>query len=248
MSLKRTSGKLRWPLLAMSVLFIAFVQKSSLLAASSGQAPPLETISASTEKGDVPPKNAGNAPVTSAVLINASARQALNRTCSVLASAKKMTYHAEVTFDSVLPSYVKLQYAGAMDVAVEWPDHPAISSKSYLGAEAIWYNGETLTLFDPAHDVYTSLSVQGSLDEMLVKVAKRNNLSMPLAPLDFNDPCGNAYSHIQHGKYVGLNDVSGVTCDHLAFTQADLDWQIWIAHSGKPLPEKIVIIYKEIPV
>jgi hypothetical protein len=36
-------------------------------------------------------------------------------------------------------------------------------------------------------------------------------------------------------------------CDHLAFRQAGVDWQIWIEQGDKPVPRKVVITYKELP-
>jgi hypothetical protein len=49
------------------------------------------------------------------------------------------------------------------------------------------------------------------------------------------------------GGYVGVNDVNGVACDHLAFSSSKVDLQLWLQHSGKPLPRKIVINYRTEP-
>lgn len=49
------------------------------------------------------------------------------------------------------------------------------------------------------------------------------------------------------GGYVGVNDVNGVACDHLAFSSSEVDLQLWLQHSGKPLPRKIVINYRTTP-
>jgi hypothetical protein len=35
--------------------------------------------------------------------------------------------------------------------------------------------------------------------------------------------------------------VKGVKCDHYAFHQADVDWQVWIEQGPQPLPRKLVI-------
>jgi hypothetical protein len=40
--------------------------------------------------------------------------------------------------------------------------------------------------------------------------------------------------------------VIGVECDHLAFRNADTDWQIWIESGAKPIPRKYVITSKGI--
>jgi hypothetical protein len=187
------------------------------------------------------------ASTNAAPVIDPEVRQVLNRACRELSSARTVTYHAEINFDSVLPSHVKLQYAAEMDTAIKRPNRLSISYKSDLGAKAIWYDGETVTILDHTHKVYASIPAPDSIDAMFTQAADERKLSIPLEGFDLNNPCRRAYRDIQRGKYVGVNDVSGVDCDHLAFIQQDADWQLWIDHRKKPLPSKIVITYKNRP-
>jgi hypothetical protein len=187
------------------------------------------------------------AAANAAPVIDPQVRHVLNRACRELSSARTVTYHAEINFDSVLPSGVKLQYAGEMDAAIKRPNRLSISYKSDLGAKASWYDGETVTILDPTHKVYASIPAPDSIDAMFTQVTDERKLSIPLEGFDLNNPCRRAYRDIQRGKYVGVNDVSGVDCDHLAFIQQDADWQLWIDHRKKPLPRKIVITYKNRP-
>jgi hypothetical protein len=189
----------------------------------------------------------GAGAASAAPVIDPEARQVLESACSQLSSAKTFTYHAEISFDSVLPSSAKLQYAGAMDVAIKRPNRLAVSYQSDLGAKAIWYNGKTVTILDPAHRAYASYSAPDSIDAMLVQAAEEKNFSIPLARLDFDHPCQSVLPQIQRGTYVGVNDVGGVNCHHLAFTQRELDWQLWADQGKEPWPRKIVITYKNLP-
>jgi hypothetical protein len=210
--------------------------------AASGPSPAAATSQAA-------PGNAG-APAGSAKAqpsIDPLVREVMKGVCNELASARTMTYHAEINFDTVLPSYVKLQYAAEMDTAIKRPDQLAITYKSDLGAKDIWYDGKTLTIFDPAHRVYAASAAPDSIDAMLRQVSEEKNLSVPLEGFDFSHPCERVYPKIQRGKYVGVNDVGGIDCDHLAFIQQDLDWQLWIEHGKNPVPRKIVITYKKLP-
>jgi hypothetical protein len=133
-----------------------------------------------------------------------------------------------------------------LNTAIKRPNRLAISYKSDLGAKAIWYDGTTLTIYDPAHRVYASTVAPDSIDAMLTQVADEKNLSIPLEGFDFSNPCRRAYGNIQRGKYVGINDVGGVACDHLAFIQPNADWQLWIDHGETSLPRKIVITHKNV--
>ncbi|MBV8773698.1 MAG: DUF2092 domain-containing protein [Deltaproteobacteria bacterium] len=179
--------------------------------------------------------------------IDAKVRQILDKACRQLSSTKTITYHAEITFDSVLSSGVKIQYAAALDTAIQRPDHLTINYKSDLGAKVIWYDGKNLTIYDPAHRAYATTAAPPSIDSMFRQVADEKHLSIPLEGFDFSNPCKRAYRDIQRAKYIGVNDVDGVDCDHLGFIQQEADWQLWVDHAGKPLPKKIVITYKKVP-
>jgi hypothetical protein len=179
--------------------------------------------------------------------VDPRATQILRRACTVLADSHAFTFHAEINFDQVMPSEVKLQFAGASDFAVRRPNALAVDYESDLGAKRLWYNGKTLTIFDAPTMTYASTPVPPSIDGMLESVAEMHNLTIPLADLALSNPCEKINNKILFGSYVGVGDVGGVACDHLAFAQSNVDWQIWIQRSGKPLPRKVVINYRTTP-
>ena len=45
---------------------------------------------------------------------------------------------------------------------------------------------------------------------------------------------------------VGKSVVGGVRCDHIAFRNAEVDWQIWIQEGAKPLPRKFIVTSKRV--
>jgi hypothetical protein len=171
----------------------------------------------------------------------------LSQACGVLGSAKAFTFHAEITFDQVLPSAVKVQFAGAMDFALQRPGELAVDYRSDLGAKELWYQNGDLTIFDPPHMVYATAAMPPSIDGMLEYAAANNNIAIPLSDLAYADPCQRIRKQVVFGGYVGINDVNGIACDHLAFSSAKVDLQLWLQHSGKSLPRKIVINYRTEP-
>ena len=179
--------------------------------------------------------------------IDPRADQLLNRSCDDLASSKAFTFHAEITFDKVLPSNVKLQFAAAADYAIQRPDQLAVEFHSDLGGKQIWYNGTKVTILDPPHMVYASTEVPASIDEMMERLEDIHNLSIPLADLAYSHPCEMFRKGVIYAAYIGVNDAAGEDCDHLAFTKNDVDWQVWLQRTGRHLPRKIVINYGSAP-
>ena len=171
----------------------------------------------------------------------------LTKTCSALGSADAFSFHAEILFDQVLPHAVKVQYAAEMNFALQRPDELVVDYHSDLGGKQLWYQDGTLTIFDEPHMMYASMKVPSSIDAMLDQVAATEHLTLPLSNLAYRDPCARIRKQILYGSYIGVNDVNGVACDHVAFSSNKVDLQLWLDRSGKPVPRKIVINYRTEP-
>jgi hypothetical protein len=188
-------------------------------------------------------------PVQAAPLpkIDPQADELLSKTCGALGAADAFSFHAEILFDKLLPHAVKVQYAAEMNFALQRPDELVVIYHSDLGGKQIWYQGDTLTIFDEPHLMYASMKVPSSIDTMLDQVAQTEHLTLPLSNLAYGDPCLRIRKQIIYGGYVGVNDVNGVDCDHLAFSSSSTDLQLWLDRSGKPVPRKLVINYRTEP-
>ena len=171
----------------------------------------------------------------------------LTKTCGALGTADAFSFHAEILFDQVLPHAVKVQYAAEMNFALQRPDELVVDYHSDLGGKQLWYQDGTLTIFDEPHMMYASMKVPSSIDAMLDQVAATEHLTLPLSNLAYRDPCARIRKQILYGSYIGVNDVNGVACDHVAFSSNKVDLQLWLDRSGKPVPRKIVINYRTEP-
>jgi hypothetical protein len=67
-----------------------------------------------------------------------------------IGSANEFTFHADVSFDHVLPSGQKLQFSAAEDVVLKRPGGLYVEWNGDLGARQFWYDGKSVTLYDPA--------------------------------------------------------------------------------------------------
>ena len=47
-------------------------------------------------------------------------------------------------------------------------------------------------------------------------------------------------------KHVGRGVIDGVECEHLAFRDLNVDWQLWVDVGDRPIPRKYVITSKAV--
>jgi hypothetical protein len=164
-----------------------------------------------------------------------------------LASAEQFTFHADITFDHVLPSGQKLQFTAGEDVALLRPGGLYVEWSGDLGDRQFWYDGTTVTLYDPASPFYASESAPADVDGMLDKVLSQLDFSPPLSDFLYARPYDHVRGNVEFGFYLGLNNVDGRDCHTLAFVNKEIDWQIWIQAGPQPIPCKLVITYKTMP-
>ena len=71
-----------------------------------------------------------------------------------IGSSEQFTFHANITFDHVLPSGQKLRFSAAQEVALQRPGRLYVEWNSDLGARQFWYDGKSITVYDPATPFY----------------------------------------------------------------------------------------------
>jgi len=164
-----------------------------------------------------------------------------------LSNAGTYRFHAEINFDDVLISNQKLQFAGAADVRVRHPDGIFVDYRDDLSAKRFWYDGKTGTLLDVFHGVYSTADLPGDIDTAVDRLQARYDLALPLGDLISSDVFAVIDGHALAWGYIGVNDVEGTAAHHIAIVGDNADLQVWIQKEGRPLPLKIVITYKNVP-
>ena len=81
---------------------------------------------------------------------------------------------------------------------------------------------------------------------MLDMIIAKYGVNLPLIDILFDDPFLAMSVEIKSGKYLGTEKIGNTKCSHLKFEQDEIDWEIWIEATDKPLPRKVVITYKNI--
>lgn len=176
-----------------------------------------------------------------------SPEELLRQMSATLKDAGSFRFHAEISFDDVLVSGQKLQYAGAVDATVRPPNGVYLDYRDDLSAKRFWYDGRTGTLLDVTHGRYSQTDLPDTLDAAVQQLEERYQLSLPLADLISSDVFATIDANALAWVYLGVHDVEGTPAHHIAVVGANADLQLWIQKDGQPLPLKLVITYKNAP-
>jgi hypothetical protein len=179
--------------------------------------------------------------------VEARAEQELKRMGEFLAKLPHFAFEAEETFDELPDGELRRQLTNVRRVAVERPNHVAADATGDTLNRASWYDGRTVTVLDKEHNVYATIEAPGTIDATFDKLEDEYGVVLPLADLLYSDPYAVLTEGVTYGRYLGIHQAAGVPCHHLAFSQATIEWQIWIDAGDEPLPRKLVISYVQEP-
>jgi hypothetical protein len=164
--------------------------------------------------------------------------------CQYLAEAPFFCLTAEVWREHVTQSGQKLQFSRTVTFEVKRPNRLHVEIRSPQAERGFWYDGQSLTILDRKRNLFSTVPMPGTLDAALDRARDQFGIDLPLADLAVSDPYQNATSSVRKGADYGLEPVLGVDCHHLAFTQENVDWQVWIQDGPQPLIRKFVIAHK----
>jgi len=174
-----------------------------------------------------------------------NSREILRRASDTLKHAKRLSFHAEIAFDEEPRPGLLVQLAGAVDIDLRRPNGLRVDYRDDGDAKTLWYDGSRLTLLDWANGVFATRDAPATIDETMDQVEAKLGLNLPLGDLIASDPAGALLESALRGTYLGIHDVEGVPCHHLAFLQDNVDWEIWIEAGKVAVPRKILIRYKK---
>ena len=175
--------------------------------------------------------------------IHPEADRVMRETSSKLAAAKALSFKAEVWEDNVLGNH-KVSTSKTVDVRLRRPDRIQVEVRSPSRSRGFWYDGSSLTLLNRAKNLYGTVTVPGTIDQVIDAANDKYNLSFPLEDFILSDPYASAKTHIKGGAYFGKVNILGTPCQHVAFSTEVVDWQLWVSDETK-LPRKYVITYKD---
>lgn len=173
--------------------------------------------------------------------VDPGAIQALKDMGAYLQTLKRFRVSTDLTAERVLADGQKLQHSASADMDVERPNKLRAQMATARSERELVYDGKTVTLYTPAQKYYSKVPFSDTLDVLVGRLEDRYAIEVPLADLFVWGTPAAPLAQIESAMNAGQDFVGGELCDHYAFRQGKLDWQIWIAAGSRPLPRKIVI-------
>ena len=156
----------------------------------------------------------------------------------------------ELSFDSdievVTTQLEKIQFTSSGGVLLSRPNRlHAFRTGGYADVE-LFFDGKTASVLGRNLNAYAQFESPGTVDQLIHALRSGHGVALPGADLLLSNSFEVLIADVEEAKYIGRGVIGGVECEHLAFRNADADWQLWVEVGDRPIPRKMVITSKTI--
>ena len=182
-----------------------------------------------------------SAAAQTSAAIDPAAVQKLERMTRFLDELPKFSVKTSSTIEDLHGSGHRVDYDLAANVVVKRPDRLRAMRVGGAVDQRFYYDGKTLTLYNPAEKVYATEKAPPTVEKMIDFARETVGIMLPSADLLYRGAFPLLTKDLKLAAVVGKTVIDGVKHDHLLFSRPGVDFQIWIAEGSKPWPRRYTV-------
>lgn len=175
-----------------------------------------------------------------------AAREILLRMARYLAGTPRFNVNITASYDTVQATGQQIEFGETLTIDVSRPKGLRVEAVGSDGKRQwLLFDGLTLATYSPDANAYAQAAKPGDIDTAVTYFLNDLQMRLPLAALllsRFPDEVG---TRSQVVDYVEKTAIFGAPAHHLAGRTEVLDYEVWVAEGAQPLPQRIVLTYRE---
>jgi hypothetical protein len=242
---QKNSGKISSTHILLSVIVLALSLQGC---AHNEKSAVKEQAQASTkaieQKTAAPPVSPAPPP---APIIEQYALDRLKQMSEKLASTKAFTYRSNSFIELRAVTGQFLTFFIDSEVALQRPNKLRVNVLGDMPSFQLYFDGAKVSAYDPQKNLHSVSEPLTTIDEMLDFVMTKAQMNFPSADFMYSNPYAVMTKNLTHAIVVGPSMVNGVPCEHFAYMEPGINWEIWIESGKNPLPLRLAMTYKQVP-
>jgi hypothetical protein len=194
-----------------------------------------------SEATHVQAKTAQATDAKNASTIDPDAVDAVKKMSTYLRTLKSFQVTDNVTEDDVLEDGLIVQHESKVDYLTARPNRLRVEVTSDDQHRLYLYDGKNFSVWGRLVNYYATVPAPPTIGELFEAAGEKYDIELPLYDLYNWGTKDDDINKIKTAVDVGPSSIGGVTCEHYAFHQEGVDWQVWIQLGEFPLPRKLVI-------
>ncbi|VVE62332.1 hypothetical protein PCA31118_00976 [Pandoraea captiosa] len=201
------------------------------------------TLFATTPAMSQAPQADSSLPVQGMPEMQQGAVDALTKMSRYLRSLKRFHVDADTVTDAVLSTGQNVGFLHHTELSVQRPDKVRAVVTGQARNRGFVYDGKTFTLYEQSQGkrYYSQVGAPPTIDGLIRDIDEKYRIGMPLADLFYWGMDPDDAAQLRSALFIGLDRVGGEWCNHYAYQQPDVDWELWISAGSRPVPCRFVI-------
>jgi hypothetical protein len=176
----------------------------------------------------------------------ASAKATLKAMSDYLANQKSVSAKYNTELEVITPDIEKITFSSTGDILVSRPDKlRARRTGGYADIE-LFFDGKSFNVYGKHLNGFIHLDAPGTIDNLIDELREKHGAALPFADLLLSNPYKVLMEGVLEAKDIGRGVIDGVECEHLAFRNDDVDWQLWVQLGANPIPRQYIITSKTV--
>ena len=179
--------------------------------------------------------------------VDPAAVQRLKQMTEFLDGLQQFSVQTQNTLEEMHVSGHRVDRYLAANVTVKRPNKMRAVRTSGLTDQRLFYDGKTVTLYNPAQKVYATEAAPDTVEKMIDFARETVGILLPAADLIYRNAFPLLMQDVTLAVMVGKTAAGGVRYDHLLFSRPGVDFQIWIAEGKRPFPRLYIVTETDTP-
>ena len=174
------------------------------------------------------------------------AAKVLKAMTDYVASQKDISATYDTDIEVITNDLQKIQFASSGQMLLSRPNKIRASRIGGYADVELVFDGKTLSILGKNLNAYAQTETAGSIDQLVAGLRNEFGMAIPGADLLLSGAYDELMKDVLDAKHIGRGVINGVECDHLAFRNNDVDWQLWVEVGTQPIPRKYIITNKAV--
>ncbi|MDP2493936.1 DUF2092 domain-containing protein [Shimia thalassica] len=173
--------------------------------------------------------------------IDPIAAETIERAGALLAQAENISVRWFVAYDEILDGREKLTHMRSGFSLLSREDGYYAHVVDGLDTREMYFDGTTLAIHDVEKDAYVQAYIPGDYEELIDRADQEYGLEIPIWSVLSKRYQGQYLEDAETAAYIGLTRVGAQLAHHVALSNYDEDWQVWIS-ADDDNPELLMLV------
>jgi hypothetical protein len=179
--------------------------------------------------------------------VDPAALQTLKSMTDYLDGMKEFSVAVQAEIEDLHGAGHRVDYDLRARVTVKRPNKLVAVRTGETMSQTFFYDGKTLTLYDPVEKVYATKPAPGTIEGAVTLARETVGIVFPAADLVYRNAYPLLTKDLTLAVVVGKAVIDGATCDHLLFSHPGADFQVWVEEGKRPWPRKYLVTETDSP-